>query len=191
MVRLITQAMSGEIMKRSLYLRSPGADRNHPEHLRNAPSKKADRFYRKASSSDPVEDGEEKEYLDTKLCFLISNLQDKTIRLYHVSGSGREAYCCGDEPFKECEESYAETANGCFMKLSAFIPRQISSTPTKKHHSTVKDACELAGRLGVSNLILYHTEDKNIESERSSIPRRVSATFPKSVCSEDLESFEL
>ena len=34
--------------------------------------------------------------------------------------------------------------------------------PYEKHHSTVKDACELAEKLNVKNLLLYHTEDKNI-----------------------------
>ena len=34
--------------------------------------------------------------------------------------------------------------------------------PYEKHHSTAKDASELAELLGVKNLILYHTEDKNI-----------------------------
>lgn len=33
--------------------------------------------------------------------------------------------------------------------------------PYEKHHSTVRDACELAERLGVKNL-LYHIEDKNL-----------------------------
>ena len=35
-------------------------------------------------------------------------------------------------------------------------------SPYEKHHSTVKDACELAEKLEVQNLLLYHTEDKNI-----------------------------
>ena len=34
--------------------------------------------------------------------------------------------------------------------------------PYEKHHSTVKDACQLAEKLQVKNLILYHTEDQNI-----------------------------
>ena len=34
-----------------------------------------------------------------------------------------------------------------------------SSTP---HHSTVKDACELAESLGIPNLVLWHTEDSNV-----------------------------
>lgn len=36
----------------------------------------------------------------------------------------------------------------------------------KKHHSTVKDACETAARMGVQNLILYHTEDKDLTHRR-------------------------
>ena len=34
--------------------------------------------------------------------------------------------------------------------------------PYEKHHSTVKEACERAQELEIPNLILYHTEDKNI-----------------------------
>ena len=32
----------------------------------------------------------------------------------------------------------------------------------EKHHSTVKDACELAESLGIPNLVLWHTEDSNV-----------------------------
>ena len=38
--------------------------------------------------------------------------------------------------------------------------------PYEKHHSTVKDACEMAADLNVENLILYHTEDKNISRRK-------------------------
>lgn len=39
--------------------------------------------------------------------------------------------------------------------------------PYEKHHSTVKDACQIAQSLNIQNLILYHTEDKNIQQRRS------------------------
>ena len=35
-----------------------------------------------------------------------------------------------------------------------------------KHHTTVKEACEHAEELRVKNLILYHTEDKNLADRR-------------------------
>ena len=39
-------------------------------------------------------------------------------------------------------------------------------SPYEKHHSTVKDACELAEQLHVKNLILYHTEDTNLAKRK-------------------------
>lgn len=39
-------------------------------------------------------------------------------------------------------------------------------SPYQKHHSTVKDACELANKMNVKNLLLYHTEDKNIKKRK-------------------------
>ena len=34
--------------------------------------------------------------------------------------------------------------------------------PYEKHHSTVKDACILAGEMNVENLVLWHTEDTDL-----------------------------
>ena len=31
----------------------------------------------------------------------------------------------------------------------------------------MKDSCELAESLGIKNLLLYHTEDKNIENRKT------------------------
>ena len=38
--------------------------------------------------------------------------------------------------------------------------------PYEKHHSTVKDACELASELQIPNLVLWHTEDRSIDSRK-------------------------
>ena len=38
--------------------------------------------------------------------------------------------------------------------------------PYEKHHSTVKEACELAQGLGIPHLVLWHTEDKHIEQRK-------------------------
>lgn len=39
--------------------------------------------------------------------------------------------------------------------------------PLRKNHSTVKDACELAQRLDVQNVILYHTEDSDLAHRKA------------------------
>ena len=38
--------------------------------------------------------------------------------------------------------------------------------PYEKHHSTVRDACELAAELHIPNLVLWHTEDKSIDHRK-------------------------
>ena len=73
---------------------------------------------------------------------------------------------CGDEPLNE---KLNELAEGCdWMMHEAFClyeEREIFK-PYEKHHSTAKDASELAERLGVKNLILYHTEDSNLTKRK-------------------------
>ena len=38
--------------------------------------------------------------------------------------------------------------------------------PYEKHHSTVKDACQLAEQFCIENLILYHTEDTTLNRRK-------------------------
>ncbi|MBS1460755.1 MAG: MBL fold metallo-hydrolase, partial [Clostridium sp.] len=40
-------------------------------------------------------------------------------------------------------------------------------SPYEKHHSTVKEACELARDLGIPNLVLWHTEDRHLEERKT------------------------
>ena len=72
----------------------------------------------------------------------------------------------GDEPLLEENCHYAENAD--FMTHEAFCLYSQADIfkPYEKHHSTVKDACELAESLGVENLLLYHTEDRNITERK-------------------------
>ena len=44
--------------------------------------------------------------------------------------------------------------------------------PYEKHHSTVKDACQLAEKLKVKNVVLYHSEDQNIENRKELIQKK-------------------
>ena len=77
-------------------------------------------------------------------------------------GSGEKLTCCGDEPYNECEKQYAEHSTWLLHEAFCLHGQADLFHPYEKHHSTVKDAAELAESLGVKNLLLYHTEDKNI-----------------------------
>ena len=64
--------------------------------------------------------------------------------------------------------------------------------PYEKHHSTVKDACELAEKLGVKNLLLYHTEDRNLIQRKELYRNEGSAYYHGNLfIPEDLETLEL
>lgn len=77
-------------------------------------------------------------------------------------GNGKKLTCCGDEPYAECERVYAENSEWLLHEAFCLYRERDIFDPYEKHHSTVKDACELAERLNVRILLLYHTEDKNI-----------------------------
>lgn len=39
--------------------------------------------------------------------------------------------------------------------------------PYEKHHSTVREACQLAEELEIPNLVLYHTEDSHLQERKA------------------------
>ena len=110
-----------------------------------------------------VEDGESIKILDKKVTFFdIQSTKAKQFGFCMELGKGEKLTCCGDEPYNVWEKQYAE--NSAWLLHEAFCLDSQAEIfhPYEKHHSTVKDACKLAEELNVKNLLLYHTEDKNI-----------------------------
>ena len=62
--------------------------------------------------------------------------------------------------------STSGTPTGCSTKPSACMRNGGKFKPYEKHHSTVRDACELAEAIGIKNLLLWHTEDKHIRHRK-------------------------
>lgn len=114
-----------------------------------------------------VTDGETLDVIGHPVTFFdIRSTKAKQFGFCMDLGSGRRLTCCGDEPLAEACEPYAK---GCdWMLHEAFCLHSEANIfdPYEKHHSTVKDACELAERLGIKNLLLYHTEDRNIQNRK-------------------------
>lgn len=60
--------------------------------------------------------------------------------------------------------------------------------PYEKHHSTVLDAARLAEDLGVKNLMLYHTEDRTLETRKKRYTVEAKTAFSGNVwVPDDLE----
>ena len=66
---------------------------------------------------------------------------------------GRKFTCCGDEPLNASATHYAKGSEWLLHEAFCLYSQADIFDPYEKHHSTVKDACELAERLGVKNLL--------------------------------------
>ena len=107
-------------------------------------------------------------------------------------GNGEKLTCCGDEPYNECEKKYAENSKWLLHEAFCLYDQADEFHPYEKHHSTAKDASELAELLGVKNLILYHTEDKNIACRKQLYTEEGRKYFRGNLyVPEDLEKIEL
>ena len=79
---------------------------------------------------------------------------------------GEKLTCCGDEPCNKESENYVRQSKWLLHEAFCLHSQAEIFSPYEKHHSTVKDACELAERLEVKNLLLYHTEDFNLQNRK-------------------------
>lgn len=139
----------------------------------------------------PVADGESKEILNRKVIFFdIHSTKAKQFGFCMDLGAGKKLTCCGDEPYNSCEKKYAEHSTWLLHEAFCLSSQAGIFHPYEKHHSTVKDACELAEELKVENLLLYHTEDQNIERRKELYEDEGKKYFHgKLWVPEDLETF--
>lgn len=72
----------------------------------------------------------------------------------------------GDEPYKDAVYKYCHDKDYLLHEAFCLYRDKHIFSPYEKHHTTVKEACENGSKLNAKNLILYHTEDKNIENRK-------------------------
>lgn len=71
--------------------------------------------------------------------------------------------CLGDEPCHTTSERYVRNADWLLCEAFCLKSEETLFRPHEKSHSTAYEAGQTAERLGVKNLILYHTEDSDLE----------------------------
>ena len=111
-----------------------------------------------------VEDGEIKDILGYKITFF--DILSKKAKQYGFTmqlKSGKKFTFLGDEPYREHEYQYAFKSDWLLHEAFCLYAQRDIFTPYERDHTTVKDACEIAEKLQAVNLILYHTEDRNLE----------------------------
>ena len=140
-----------------------------------------------------VNDGDTATILDRKVAFFdIKSTKADQFGFSMELSDGEKLTCCGDEPYNECEAEYVRDSK--FLLHEAFCLHSQADIfkPYEKHHSTAKDACERAEMMNVKNVILYHTEDKNIENRKELYTAEGRKFFSGNIfVPEDLETIEL
>ena len=114
-----------------------------------------------------VKDGESIALLGMKLtAFDILSTKAKQFGYELRFADGLRLTCLGDEPYNEHDEQYAKGADWLLSEAFCLYRDREQFKPYEKNHSTVKEAAELAAKLGVRHLVLYHTEDKHIATRK-------------------------
>ena len=100
--------------------------------------------------------------------------------------------CCGDEPFSEPETGYVQGSRWLLHEAFCLAGEAEKFHPYEKHHSTVEDACAVAERLGVENLILYHTEQTHLPERKALYTAAGRKIFSGNLfVPDDMEQFEV
>ncbi|BCN29485.1 MBL fold metallo-hydrolase [Anaeromicropila herbilytica] len=116
----------------------------------------------------PVDDKEVIQILNYSVQFFdIGSTKAKQYGFTTTLQNGKKFTFLGDEPYKDIEFEYAKDADWLLHEAFCLYEERDIFKPYEKHHSTVKDTCKLGEELNVKNLILYHTEDKNIENRKA------------------------
>ena len=137
---------------------------NRSEEFRNKVTEILENRKQEVLEFFEVEDGECLEILGHDLTFFdIRSSKAKQFGFMLRLENDEKLVCLGDEPYQPHLKSYADNAKYLLHEAFCLYSEKELFDPYGKHHSTVKDACLLANELNVKNLILYHTEDKNIK----------------------------
>jgi ribonuclease Z len=111
----------------------------------------------------PLQDGDTKEILDNEVTFFdIKSTKAKQYGFSLLQPNGERIVFTGDEPYRDAIREHVEGSTWLLHEAFCLYSQREIFKPYEKFHSTVKDACQLAEELKLPNLLLWHTEDKNI-----------------------------
>lgn len=126
----------------------------------------------------PVEDGETVHILDYDVTFFdILSTKARQYGFTTILKNGQKFTCAGDEPYNPDCAAYVEGSSWLLHEAFCLYQDREQFSPYEKHHSTVKEACELAERLGIPNLVLWHTEDLHMENRKELYTREGQAYY--------------
>ncbi len=141
----------------------------------------------------PVEDGQVVRIFDYEIKFFdIRSTKAKQYGFVTRLNNGKRLTFCGDEPYQDHCYEYAYQTDYLLHEAFCLYEERDRFKPYEKCHSTAMDAAKLATELEVKNLLLWHTEDKNIRRRKSLYRKEARKYFKgKIYVPYDLEVIEL
>lgn len=128
-----------------------------------------------------VNDGQEVEILKEKITFFdIGSTKIKQYGFYLESSKGR-IVCLGDEPCAIHNKPLLKNAHMVLSEAFCLYEDKEIFKPYEKHHSTVKDASELAQEMQVKNLLLYHTEETKLKDRKEVYTKEAKQYFSNTI----------
>ena len=142
---------------------------------------------------DIVCDGDSRRILDCPVTFFdIGSTKAKQFGFTMLLPDGQKFTCVGDEPYNEANIDHVKGSDWLLHEAFCLFEEADKFSPYEKHHSTVKEACELAESLGIPNLLLYHTEETHLSERKRLYTEEGQRYFHGNLyVPDDLESFEL
>ena len=141
----------------------------------------------------PIEDGYKTNILGRNTTFFdIRSNKDLQFGFKTTLLNEKTLTFLGDEPYRESLVSYADIVDYLLHEAYCLYEHATIFKPYDKHHVTVKDACENAKNLNVKSVILYHTEDKNLDRRKEFYLKEGQSIFNGEIyVPYDLEIIEL
>lgn len=140
-----------------------------------------------------VHDGETRDVRGHEITFFdIRSTKAKQFGFSMLLPDGGHLVCCGDEPCTEASYRYAQGSEWLLHEAFCLAAQADRFRPYEKHHSTAKDASELAEKMHAENLVLYHTEDTNLAERKKLYSEEGKAFFSGNLfIPDDLETIPL
>ena len=117
---------------------------------------------------EPVEDGEERQIAGYPVRFFdIHSTKAKQFGFRLTLHSGEVLTCLGDEPYNEANADDVRGSHWLLSEAFCLYGEADKFKPYEKHHSTVREACQLAQQLQVPHLVLWHTEETHLAQRKA------------------------
>ena len=141
----------------------------------------------------PLKDGEKKQILDYEVTFFdIHSTKAKQFGFTLLLNNGQKLTFLGDEPYNPACEAYVRGTGWLLHEAFCLYADRDLFKPYEKHHSTALDAGNLAEKLKVRNLVLYHTEDTDLKNRKKQYTKEVKLLYSGNVyVPDDLEVLKL